>query len=262
MVKSIYYKIKNYQYDLLSVVIAVILNVINFQYYTDPKNRLVISVVIISLSLIAVIYFRVKDKDFYYISFKNRGSKDDWIGDGRFEFVKSEKCYEVTNAHPGYIFSKCLNWSDYRVACKFKIVNLCLGFLVRAINLSDYVLLQVRADGIRPHVFINGSWQVWEYVDTGLNFEKPLSADEWYGILICVENRNVNIKIFERRKKIFDRNWEIPKGALVFQFKKDENDTKATASIPFSINLDYGSAGFRNADVERGFVKEFLIKKI
>jgi len=259
--KLLYYTIKNYKYDLISVAVATILNLINFQYYEDPRNKLIVSVAIIFLSLTAIIYFRVRDKGFYYVSLRSRRDRDGWLGQGRFDYIKSEKCYEVTDAHPGYIFSKCLTWSDYRLSCDFKIINSCLGYLVKAINLSDYVLLQVGLVGIRPHVFVNGAWQVWEYKDTGLAYETPLSMDKWYKIVLCIENRNINIKILERRKKLFDRNWEIPKGALIFQFKKDEKDIEP-ASIPFQINLEYGSVGFRNAGRERGFVKEFLIEKI
>jgi len=46
-----------------------------------------------------------------------------------------------------------------------------------------------------------------------------------------------------------------------FTFKKDENDA-APLHIPFPINLEYGTIGFRNSGSEKALVRYVLIEKI
>jgi hypothetical protein len=190
-----------------------------------------------------------------------RKNKDDWIGRGIFEYTRTENCFLITNSDPGYIYSKCLIWSDYKFSFEFKIIKKCLGAILRAVNLSNYVMLQITPSGIRPHIRINGGWKWWECSEVNLDFENRLSSDKWYTCLFSCEKGSINIKLFDGKNKIFDREWNIPQGSLVFQFKKDEQDL-SPINIPFPINLEYGSIGFRNWDDEKALIKNILIEKI
>lgn len=257
--KSLIYFLKEYKYELLAHSVNAVTLLVAYAAWNN-KTVVFTSLLIFLISLIFVIYSRSKEKEFYFIPFNKPQNKDNWIGKGRFEYLQSENSFVITDADPGYIFSNCLNWSNYKFSFQFKLINECLGVVVKAVNLSNYVMLQIVPDGIRPHIRINGSWQAWEHKQANLSFSKTIKKDNWYTLELTCEKDFIKIVIFEKNKIFFDRQWTVPSGQMLFSFKKDEND-KPT-NIPFSINLEYGSAGFRNWGPEKSLIKNFLIEKI
>jgi len=256
------YFLREYIYELLTTIFTLISTIFtSLLYNNQPKVQFFLALVIIFVSLITIIYLRMKEKDFYFISFKNRKHKDDWIGRGVFEYSRTENCFMISNSDSGYIYAKSLTWSDYRVSFEFKILRSCLGVVLRAVNLSNYAMLQINTKGIRPHVRVSGGWYVRECKDVDLCFEKELSLDKWYKCILSCEKGSINIKLFNKESNFFNRNWDIPEGSLFFDFKKDENDTHP-ARIAFPINLEYGSVGFRNSGEEKSILQNLLIEKI
>ena len=110
--------------------------------------------------------------------------------------------------------------------------------------------------GIRPHIRVNGGWSIWEAKEAGL--ETNISLDKWYRARISCDNGEIFIKLYCDDELIFDRNWKIPIGNVVFKFKYNEKESE----VPFSINLEYGSAGFRNSGDEKAFIRNVLIQKL
>lgn len=219
-----------------------------------------ISTVIILISLFVILYLRLRGRDFYFIPLDNPKDKDDWIGNGQFEYSRVNKSFQMTQAEPGFIYSKCLDWSDYKCEFDFKIRNTCLGVILRAVNLSNYVMIQITQEGIRPHVRINGGWKYWEAEEVGLKFSNNLSLEDWYKCQLVCDKNIINIKITHSRNKLLDREWEIPKGSITFTYKVSEEATPVM--IPFPINLEYGSAGFRESGQEKALIKNFLLEKV
>lgn len=258
------YFLKSYKYDLITAVLALILLLISDVIPYFKANQSVTSVlrgVIILLSAFIVIYLRSRDKDFYFISLTQRKHKDDWMGKGNFEYERTHNCFSITKSESGYIYSKCLTWSNYELSFKFKIIKDCLGVIVQAVNLSNYAMLQIRQNGIRPHIRINGGWKPWESDEANMVFNKSLSLDKWYMCILSCDKGSVNIRLLDDDHSVFERQWTIPEGSLMFKFKKEDEEDKST-DIPFPINLEYGSIGFRNDRDEKAFVKDILIQKI
>lgn len=256
------------KYELLAgfsaIISILIINYLEWSY--------IFSILVVFVSMLIIVGLKVRDKSFYFISLKRRKQKDEWIGSGYLDYKREENCYSISESESGYIYSKCLTWSDYSFSFKFKIIKHCLGFIVRAINLSNYVMMQIdmRTKGVRPHIRVNGGWHLWEAKDSKLVFHprKELSLDHWYQCHISCVSRSIDIKIYteDGKELIFDRKWDIPSGKLVFSFYgKSETDStyeKTKVDIPFPINLEYGSMGFRNYGDEKALIKEVLIKKL
>jgi len=222
---------------------------------------LILSLIITILSFSLIVYLRLKEKDFYFTALTKREDKDDWLGRGTFEYRRASRAYLIANSEAGYIFSKTLYWSDYKYEFEFKILNSCLGAVVRAANLSDYVMFQIRLEGIRPHIRINGGWRPWEAKETGLVFKDELSRDNWYKCTLTCEKDLIDIKIEKADEIIIERSWNISHERLGFPFPQLENDPKPI-TIHFPIDLDYGSVGFRNTGGEKALVKNVLIEKL
>ncbi|MEK6691737.1 MAG: hypothetical protein AABY78_10705 [Nitrospirota bacterium] len=234
--RRFYYFLSSHKYDLITAVSAVIL------LQVSESNEL--SAIIILLSAFVVIYLQSRDRDFYFISMTREQDKYNWIGKGIFEYERTHNCFSITNSGSGHIYSKCLAWSDYEFSFNFKIIKDCLGAIVRAVNLSNYVMLQIRSNGIRPHIRINGGWKPWESEEAKLNFTESLSLDKWYKCVLTCNKGVIDVRLLDDDNPIFERQWDLPKGSIIFKFKKEDEKDKSI-DIPFPINLAYGSIGFR-----------------
>jgi len=260
MIRTLYYFVLKQKYELLTCIFAIasliVINCFKLSY--------IWSIIIVFISTFIIIYLRVRDKSFYFISLRRRKQKDEWIGSGDFNYSRNNDCFLISNSDSGYIFTKCLIWNDYTLSFKFKIIKHCIGIIVRAVNLSNYAMLQIdmRTNGIRPHLRINSGWKWWEANECKLNFTQTPSLDNWYQCHISCENKSLNIKLTSEdgKEEIFNRSWDIPMGSILFPLSNEDKSIRL--DIPYSIILDYGTIGFRNHGDEAALVKEVLIKKI
>lgn len=257
MKKRIKYFYRRYKKELFSTVVTIILTIISL-CISNIKISLFLSLVFIFLGLIVTIYFYLKEKDFFYVSFKRREDKDDWAGEGHFEYFRIDKGYMIKNSYSGFIFQKIFSWTDYRVSFDFQITNKCLGVILRAMNLSNYIMMQINCKGTRPHLRINGGWLIREAEQEGLVFRQDLSKNTWYRCEILCDKRMICIKIIDKNKLIVDQKWAIPSGAVPFVF----GDGSAKITIPFPIDLEYGTVGFRSDGDESALVRDLLVEKI
>lgn len=251
--KRIYYFLKNYLVDIVVAVVGSIGVLVGW-------DRQGISLLFVVLTLMTIIYLRSRERKFIFSALTWSKDKDSWMGHGVFQLARVQDAYAVTNADPGYIHADMLSWSDYKLSLDFQIANKVLGVVVRAINLANYIMLQVNVDGIRPHIRVNGGWAIKEAKDAGLVFREELSKDSWYHLEVCCDKGTISIKIFNKNKIIFDRVWEIPREPLIYTYKHSEENP--TTYIPFPISLEYGSVGFRNWGDEKAFVKNVLVEKL
>ncbi|MDO8723223.1 MAG: hypothetical protein Q7J31_13520 [Syntrophales bacterium] len=270
--KTFYFWLLSQKYELTTFLFAV-LSIIFIHVFKWPYIWLI---TISFLSTATIIYLHVREKPFHYTSLKQRKHKDDWIGNGIFEYSQMYQCFIISNSDSGYMYAKCLAWNNYNLSFKFKIIKHSLGVIVRAVNLSNYVMLQIdlRTRGIRPHIRINGGWRPWEAQESNLEFGESISLDDWYRCNISCENRNINIELTsaDGKRRIFNRGWTIPNGNIVFSFQQNEETVpisenhmepnKKVTLVPFPIVLDYGSMGFRNDGDEQALVKEVLVSKL
>lgn len=257
MVLGVWFFLRKYIRELLTAGFAIISVIVGFIYRGHPVS-VWLSLLIVFISSLIFIYVKSRERDFYFISFERRKDKDDWLGKGEFDYDRNNNCFSITNADPGYIYEKTLYWSNYKYELECKIIHNCVGMVVRAINLSNCIMMQIGQNGIRPHIKINGMWKAWEANDANLAFDKQLSLDKWYKYVLICEQDMIKIKIYDQNQLLFDREWSIPKGALIFLFK---NEQQQEITVPFAINLEYGAIGLRNWGEEKALVRNMIVEK-
>jgi hypothetical protein len=266
--RKAYFFFKSFWKEFLTGGVTLAANYVASLYAKDPSRQLFLSSVIILTGIVLVMIFLTREKSFYYRSFTSRNDIDDWLGTGVFAFDRANYCYTITESNQGNIFSPTLSWSDYQLSFDFKINNQCLGVVVRAVNLANYCMLQIRQHGIRPHVKINGIWIPNEAEDVGLSFGKGgLALDAWHSCNIACVGQNLDITISQGKTTILSRRWILPAGKIEAVIKVEgylaapavPGDKNAAA---YEANLEYGTVGFRNSRAESAFVRNLLIKKI
>lgn len=265
--QSVKYFLRRHKIELITFITAIVGYLISYIFVKRPDLTLMISIIITLAVTIVIIYTKAKDRDFYFFTLQKSKDREDWLGEGVFEYDRLHDSYVITDSHSGYIFSKCLTWSDYQLSFDFKILKTSVGVILRSTNLSNLVMLQIFDHGIKAHIRVNGFWQAWEPRQTSLIFDKALCLDNWYHASIQSNKREIRIIFFDNEDKIiFDRVWGIPTGHISFSAKQhvsdDEKSKVEISQIPFSINLEFGTVGFRNDGEERAVVKNMLVEKI
>ena len=224
-----------------------------------------IRIVIVFVTLIFIIYLRSRERSFFFNAFDKFQQTDKWIGHGEFRYDATERAFTISNIPEGIIYSEALTWRNYRFSFEFKIINSCLGWIIRAMNPANYVMLQCGVDRIRPHIKLNGMWLIPQPHEE-IIFSAPLSLDNWYTAIITIHGRTARIIIRTTNEIVFDRQWQLPEsgsflvGGIPGITRRRGRPTEIRSVIP--VILDYGTIGFRNHGAERGLVRNVLVEKI
>lgn len=266
--RKIYYFIKNYLNETVSLIIATIGLVLSFYFYKAPGLELFSLIVLAITSFVIIIFLKHKSRDFYHISFDKYNDKAGWVGNGYFDFDLNDQSFLIKDSDEGFIFSKCLNWIDYEMSCEFKILKDAFGIVIRATDLSNKLMLQfnIKAKGIRPHFWANGGYIVKEPKEFDLEFEDSLKEDLWYKVKVTVYRNTIKIELLKNNKIINEKRLDLSSVILSFPIRKTDKepgDTKdPIGMLDIRKDYSYGTIGFRNGHGEKALVRNLLIKKI
>lgn len=260
------YGLRRFLPDILTTLVAVLLAWVAFQYANNDSAVFLLTVVTTLAAALVIVYFRVRERDFYYESLTNSAQQGNWVGYGTFGYSRMDGCFRITGSDSGFLFTKTLSWSDYELRFRFKILQSCLGVIVRAVNLSNLVMLQITTAGIRPHIRINGAWRAWEIAESKLDFRQPIDTNTWQVCAIKCDKDSVRVRLTQGGTTLCDKAWKIPRGTLHFELQDHgwpgETPCEGPKTIPFAINLEYGTVGFRNDGTEEALVRDVLIERI
>lgn len=259
------YSFQKHWRELLSFAFAILSALVAFVFSTQPGLIFGISILLTTLLSTLTLYFLFREKDFYYLALDNYNDQENWFGSGEFKFDKTNNAYLIANTDAGFIFSQCLNWKDYLLEGEFKILNRNLGVIVRATNTSNYVMLQITKNSVRPHIRANGGWlPVYEVNKTGLSFEKEIKDGKWYKFSFTIKGERAEIKIYDKNEYLINKDWQFIRGNIAVQiFKKGQRDNdSSTHELDISVSYDYGSIGFRSSHGESALVRNLLIRAI
>jgi len=262
------YTLQKHWRELISFVSAIVSSCAAFVFSNQPGIAFWASILFTIILSVTTLYLFLQEKDFYFIALDNYADKNNWFGAGKFEFDKTNNAYLIADTDAGFIYSKCLLWGDYLLSGEFKILNKCLGVILRATNLSNYIMLQINKEkrGIRPHIRANGGWIPYEVDATGLSFEKEkdIKDGKWYKFEFKAKGELAEIHIFNEKDTLIDKSWKITSGRVsvpVYE-KKDDERKSSTHILDIIASYDYGTFGFRNGHGERALVRNLLIKSI
>ncbi len=250
--------VKQYKYEIIAFFVNVI-SALFSTLFTPPIISFALTVGVFTLSVFVVIYFKTKDRVFYILPMDKPGSDQDWVGRGKLSFVRTENCYEITDSDVGFIFPKTANWDDYKFECDFKIVKKYFGCIVRATNLSNCVMFQIRQDKkIRVHLRISGTWIVIEERP----IDKELKPNEWYRMITICDKRKVRIIIKHQNTELIDNYFIIPDEVEVVRKRIDGEGKEIEERYRQIVDFDFGSMGVRDYPDERAFIKNIYLEKL
>jgi hypothetical protein len=181
----------------------------------------------------------------------NLHSNWDFVGPWK---IADENTLLVTASAEGGLTKVGALWENYTFTFKARIMRDCLGVIVRAQDLNNYYMFQIRNDKVRPHrraayPVIDTSTPVqgyfenthtttnpikfqigWEVFDPPIPL--PRSLDNWFNVKLIVRGESVSLYIDDQ---------------LILQ--KDS-----------FLKIPTGKVGFRNSGREEALIKDVRVK--
>lgn len=264
-IKRIFYGLRGCISEIVSFIAWTLIGFIAFKYYSTPYLNFFLYILVLAAAHIILVLIRGKDANFIYFPFISWKEHANWMGNGNFEYVKSAAAFRITESHNGFIYSKAINWVNYKLSFQFKIVHQSVGIIFRAVDLSNYIMFQIFEDRVKPHIKVNGLWVFFDpkrpanipFVEL-VPIAPKLSKDRWYMFKATCDKSLITICLMEDDSRLLDRTWAIPEGNVLFPLMLEPKP----ADVPFSMNLDYGTFGVRNDGSEMAFIRDLLVEKI
>jgi hypothetical protein len=188
-----------------------------------------------------------------------QGFRDNFTGDLRknWDFIGEWRLVEkgilmVTNSDPGGITKAGAHWENYTFKFKAFIMNKCLGVIVRAQDLDNYYMFQIRKDKIRPHRL--GAFPVVENKsnkETSEETSKPLLIQYRLGWQLFNE---YNVNIDPPLNNWFDVELTV-RGESVSLCINNELILQRESFL----KIPCGKVGFRNSGCESAKVKNVQV---
>lgn len=216
-----------------------------FEYRVD------IWVCFVSFSIIYFFIYALKINRLFTLGFKDNFKSnldENWDYSGDWRITENNELF-ITNSDSGGITKKGARWENYTITFDAKIINLCIGVILRATDQNNYYMFQINHEKVRPHrrvsvpiikttkssmgsdEFTIANYRVgWQVMDN-FSVDHKKKLDNWFKVKIRVYGQTISIYI--------DND-------LVFQ--RDS-----------FLEIPIGKIGFRNYDIEQAIIKNLKV---
>lgn len=166
--------------------------------------------------------------------------KKNWHAEGEWTIPKPGEL-RVTQSHAGGITRVGQLWTDYCFEFTAVLEHDCIGWIVRAQDLSNYYMFQLWPDKLRPHVRYFDQWIYPEESKLDFQVKKRIP------VRIRTEVLNIEVRIYVDGKEIYTNEKMFESKLIDLEEKAGGKTRKFLAVVPaFST----GRVGFRQAGNE------------
>lgn len=171
-----------------------------------------------------------------------------WDFRGDWKITSSHELF-ITNSDEGGMTKKGALWENYIFTFNTKIVNECIGVIIRAQEFDDYYMFQINKEKIRPHRRISHP----EF-ETIIKDGRPFNT---------VKSINVGWQVLEDSAvphNIILKDWFEVK----FLIKGQSIDIFINNELVFTkeafLQVSSGKVGFRNSNKEQALIKNVKVQ--
>ena len=181
-------------------------------------------------SIIVQVYKWSRSWQAYKFSKEDWGKK--WLSEGGSTVV--ENIIHVKSCNSGILLSR-FYWKNFQLTFDLELILDRVGIIFRAQNLSDYFMVEIVSDEIRPYVRVGGNWQFLG----SHSLKDGVSGKSKVDITVIDENLTLKINSKEVFRWVFPTNVDIN----ILQEDKTNQDSELIPKIGFRVS--YGMIGFR-----------------
>jgi hypothetical protein len=170
----------------------------------------------------------------------------------------------VTDSDDGGITKTGKNWENYTFDFKARIVNECLGVIVRAQDLYNYHMFQIRTDKIRPHLREVFPTVITEKVEIE-GRKKPsehqviISLVRWHTDEIDLNPAYQPGPLKPELEGWFDVEVEVRGESVSIHIGKEGEKKDLVFNRDSYLQIPAGKVGFRNYGTEEAHIKDVQV---
>jgi len=182
---------------------------------------------------------------------------DNWEYAGSWQVIQDgqNRYLAVTNSDDGGIAKACRLWDDYEFEFETKIVQSNSGWIVRARDLQNYVLLQCGRDQLIPYFRVNGEFLKMNAV----RLPALLPLQEWYGVRIKVSGSQLMVAITVDGKTYVLLDEPLLATQVVSGRRAGNNEGQ---DFTLALSNTFGSIGFREWETENACFRNIKVTRI
>ncbi len=195
----------------------------------------------------------------------NTDLQKNWHYQGKWDLVPGGGL-SVTQSEKGGITRVGQLWSDYSFEFTAVIATTveeyqCIGWIVRAQDLSNYYMIQLNPAEVRPHLRVGGRWITAPQRKYGYAIDKErfkLSIKPKEHIEICTEVRGSEIRVYAKGKEIYHEQ----KFFCMRFINKEFEDVAMQPGVLVVPPFTTGRVGFRMHRQEHGRFFECRVRPL
>jgi len=175
----------------------------------------------------------------------------DYVGDWR---ITESNELLVTQSDPGGLTKTGVFWENYTLEFEAKILNVCLGVIVRAQDLNNYYMFQIQKDRIRPHRRVTLPVQSQEITSPEENKQQLRRMPVEYAVLWDIPP-DMETEIDSNLGDWFKVKLSVHGEAVSIKV-----DGKTVFVAESFLKHSAGKVGFRNSGAEKALVRQVRVK--
>lgn len=229
---------------------------------------------ILAVILIIYLWFERRKLNFVAGAFSDNFEKGlvnwEYAGEG-WTTQRGEKGFElsVTNSGDGGITNVGFGWDSYEFSFECKLINNCAGWIVRALDRENYIMIQLsKVDGrlsLNPHYRVKSGWWVLSQdLSASEVVKEKVRTSEWINVKIVLHGNTVDV--FMDSERVLNHHIPDPIRLIVNkEFKWEGMPTdkgKMAMQEPISQSFPNGRVGFRCYGEEHAHIRNVKVKPL
>ncbi|NLO02362.1 MAG: DUF1080 domain-containing protein [Bacteroidales bacterium] len=171
-----------------------------------------------------------------------------WDHLGPWRITTENELY-VTGSDEGGLTKKGAYWENYNFKFEAKILNCCIGVIIRAKDLQNYYMFQITTEKVRPHrrvsvPVIRGKTSehkdfIVDEIRTGwvvmdnISVTHRKNLDSWFRVKLIVKGQSISI--FINDEKVFSHNQLIENSSGKVGFRNDTTEEALIRNVKVEI---------------------------
>src|SRR5665213_2676254 len=84
--KAAQYFLRRYRVEFFTLLFAIVGYGLSYAFIAHPGITFLLSVGVTLIATMVIVYAKTSERDFYFIPLRRTGDKEDWIGEGTFQY--------------------------------------------------------------------------------------------------------------------------------------------------------------------------------
>src|SRR5262249_49083439 len=99
--KMVRYFLRKNRIEFFALLSAMLGYLISYIFVSSPATSFWLSIIVTFVATLVIVYSKTREKDFYFVPLRSPADREDWMGEGTFQYERVYGTYAITNSYSG-----------------------------------------------------------------------------------------------------------------------------------------------------------------